>query len=290
MIRIDPRNPKGIVWLTSYPKSGNTWVRAFIHALSHLIVGDPIDEIDPEKLEVLARSDLDARLYEKYLSGSVTEVDPHEIALARPKVQADMVRLNNGPILMKTHNARIEDGGAPLINESVTAGTIYVIRNPLDVAISFAHYRGVSVDQAISDMAEDGFGMATTEKAVYYVTTSWSEHVESWTTRPDPTCLVVRYEDMLDTPVETFSALANHIMMPHTREQLRHAIELCSFDKLRSAEEKTGYGDKSGGTDLFFREGRAGQWHEVLTQAQIDRIVADHGLQMARFGYLDDLQ
>jgi hypothetical protein len=161
-----------------------------------------------------------------------------------------------------------------------------VVRNPLDVALSFARYQAVSIDQAIANIADEDFGAGTSLDAVYYVTTSWSEHVESWTAEPDPLTYVVRYEDMIEKPIETFSAMANHILMPHSPEQLQQAIGLVSFNRLQQAEKKNGYGDKPKDGGLFFREGRAGQWREVLTPAQIDRIISDHGEQMARFGYL----
>jgi hypothetical protein len=258
-----------------------------LHVLYRVIVGNPPDEIKLDTLKELTGSDREAHLYAKYLSGPVTDVDPHEIAFARPKVQADIVQTNKSPVLIKTHNARIEDGGAPLINTEVSAGAIYVIRNPLDVALSFARFQATSIDQAITNIADEDFGIGTTPDAVYYLTTSWSEHVESWTAEPDPLTHVVRYEDMIEKPIETFSAMANHILMPHSREQLQQAIELASFGRLQQAEKKTGYKDKPKDGGLFFREGRSGQWRETLTPAQVDRIISDHGEQMRRFGYLD---
>jgi hypothetical protein len=64
------------------------------------------------------------------------------------------------------------------------------------------------------------------------------------------------------------------------------AIDWSSFDNLKSQEQEDGFKEKPEHAERFFREGRAGQWKEILTPAQVDRIVKDRGEQMARFGYL----
>jgi hypothetical protein len=96
----------------------------------------------------------------------------------------------------------------------------------------------------------------------------------------------MRYEDMLSDSEKVFGALADHLLLPAIPEQVRLAIERSSFEQMKSQEEEQGFKEKPKHAERFFREGRAGQWKEVLTSKQIDRIVKDHGEQMARFGYL----
>jgi hypothetical protein len=103
---------------------------------------------------------------------------------------------------------------------------------------------------------------------------------------PHPAIYVMRYEDMLAEPEKTFGGLARHLLLDPTPAQLREAIERSSFDKLKEQEDKEGFREKPKQAERFFREGRAGQWKEVLTKEQVDRIVRDHGEQMRRFGYL----
>jgi len=285
-IQVNPANPKGLVWLASYPKSGNTWVRAFLYGLYHAILGDLADDIDINKMDDLSVNDRDADHFRKYLSAPPESVDSLEIAEARPKVQADIAREANGTVLIKTHNALAYDRGFPLINLDVSAGAVYLVRNPLDVAISFAHFRNVPIDTVIADMATPGSGVGSNNTLVYYTADTWSTHVRSWTERPNPVVLVVRYEDLLAEPRDGFAAIARHVRMAPTPEQLDQAIELASFRRLRKAEAAGGFRERPEHAERFFREGRAGQWREVLTPSQVDRIVADHGEQMARFGYL----
>ena len=91
---------------------------------------------------------------------------------------------------------------------------------------------------------------------------------------------------MLARPSETFAALARHLLIDFTPRQLRQAIEHSSFARLQAQEPEKGFRERPEVSDQnFFREGRAGQWKQVLTPAQVERIVHDHGKQMQRFGY-----
>lgn len=190
-------------------------------------------------------------------------------------------------MLIKTHNGLYMDRGHSTINFEVTAGAVYVIRNPLDVAISYAHHSGQSIDEAIERMATKDAESSGTEKAVYEVLGSWSQHVWSWTRRPHHALHVMRYEDMLADPTGTFGALARHLLLNPMKRQLAKAIERSSFSALQAQERANGFRERPANADQnFFREGRAGQWKDVLTPAQVDRIVKEHGDQMYQFGYL----
>jgi hypothetical protein len=123
------------------------------------------------------------------------------------------------------------------------------------------------------------------------MTGSWSVNVANWTDQKLPLPVhVMRYEDMVEKPFETFSAVVRHTGSGIADDQIRKAIELTSFENLKKQEEEKGLGMKPiMATDSFFRKGKSGGWRETLTKAQVDRIVAAHEAQMRRFGYLDDL-
>ncbi len=288
MINVSKVNPRGIIWIASYPRSGNTWTRAFINTLTHVIQDPDFQEVDINRIEPWTATENSVEHYTRLLGKPGFRATPAEIAAARPKVQADIARLAGKPIYVKTHNANALDHGMPLINMGVTAGAVYLLRNPLDVAISLAHYSNVSIDRAIDEMAMPGFGVNTTRNYVRVVWGSWSEHVGSWATRPNPTFLVVRYEDLVAKPEEYFSSVARHLMMTPDGDQLARAIALTRFDRLRDNEAVAGFNERPHDIDNFFREGRAGQWRERLTADQVARVVKAHHPLMRRFGYLPD--
>jgi len=288
MIVLSKNNPKGIIWIASYPRSGNTWTRAFINALAHVIRDPGFTEVDINRIEEGSAAESKAELYTQLLGKPAHRATDAEIAAARPRVQAAIVRAKTGPVLIKTHNAQAMDFGHPLINMGVSAGGVYIVRNPLDVAISFAHFSGKSIDEAIEAMATPGFGVRTTRDHVRTVTGSWSENVGSWTARPHPAVLVVRYEDLAADPRKHFGAIARHLLMAPTDEQLERAIDMTGFERLRKKEAETGFGERPDTTSQFFRAGRAGQWRDTLTEAQVARVVAAHKPLMRKFGYLPD--
>jgi hypothetical protein len=125
----------------------------------------------------------------------------------------------------------------------------------------------------------------TGNDTVFELHCSWSRHVESWTGRPHRALHVMRYEDMLARPRQTFGGLVQFLRLPQIRERLNHAIELSSFKELRRQEEGRGFDERSSAQQRFFREGVAGGWRKTLTRAQVESLVAVNEAQMRRFGY-----
>ena len=288
MIVLSRNNPKGIIWIASYPRSGNTWTRAFINTVSRIIRDPGFRDIDINRLEEDSASESKAELYSQVLGKPAHRASDGEIASARPRVQAAIARQLNRPVFIKTHNANALDHGFPIINMGASAGAVYVVRNPLDVVISFAAFSGTTIDHAIEAMATPGYGVQTSRTHVRVVTGSWSEHVGSWTARPHPAILVVRYEDLAADPLRHFGAVARHLLMTPSEDQLARAIELTGFERLRAKEAAEGFGERPDTTSQFFRAGRAGQWRETLSAAQVERMVAAHRPLMKRFGYLPE--
>ncbi len=278
------RPKSGLIWLASYPKSGNTWARMFLSNLAAIMAG----ETEKLALNAVARfsHSADFQIYfEEVLGFKATAQHCNEIAAVRHKVQQKIADTYEGLIFLKTHNALVIDRGHPVINYAVTSGAVYIVRNPLDVAISLAHHSGKGIDDAIQTMATEGAETLIDNRSIHEVWSSWSRHVGSWTRKPHPAIRVMRYEDMLADPQASFTALTRHLQLDATPDQISLAVSRSSFENLQDEEERSGFAERPKEAQRFFREGRIGQWREVLTQPQIDRIVADHREQMARFGY-----
>ena len=276
----------GIVWLAAYPKSGNTWTRSFLNNLVAVQEhGLSVEPANINEMNRLTSWDIAAKPFEKVLGKPVMEASKKEIAIARPLVQQNIANESEGLMLVKTHNALVLDQGIPTINMKITSGVIYIVRNPLDISISFAHHIGKSIDTAISNMERSGHTTKVFKNAVHEIYGSWSEHVNSWTQKPNPSLYVMRYEDMHSDPEKTFGNLARHMLMNPNKKQLQRAIDLSTFNTLKKQEESGGFTEKPKAADTFFRKGTAGQWKNELSDAQINRIIATHETQMRRFGY-----
>ncbi len=274
-----------IVWLASFPKSGNTWMRAFLHNLFHN--HERSFDLNQMSGEIF-QSDGALMWFQMLDRRPVAEWSAEDVASMRSKVGEMIARVQNGTLFCKTHNALMTVHGHPTINLDVTSGAIYIVRNPLDTVLSFADFLGLGVDEAIDQMATHNLEPPhdPTMNNVGIMLGSWSQHVESWTGKADPRLHVVRYEDMLDHPSRTFGATARFLGLKPSRQRLLRAIRNSSFKSLRRQEDERGFREKSPTQEKFFRRGTAGHWRQELTSEQVERICSQHRVQMERFGYL----
>ena len=269
-----------IIWLASYPKSGNTWARAFLHNL----LRDPKEAYSLDKITDYSVGDSYGLSYQKFLRKPVKEMTDEEIAILRPRVQKMYTEMSPDNIFVKTHNALIDYLDRPMHAMEYTAGAIYIVRNPLDMIVSHADHYGFSIDESIANTAIEELKMDS-GKFTYEIHCSWSRHVESWTANPSPGLHVMRYEDMNQRPVEAFGGLVQFLRLPVGQGRLRRAIENSSFKTLRKLEDEAGFQERSDKSARFFREGKVGGWRDVLTPEQVEAVVAAHEPQMRRFGY-----
>ncbi|MDO8837590.1 MAG: sulfotransferase domain-containing protein [Parvibaculum sp.] len=271
-----------LVWLASYPKSGNTWMRAFLFNL----LRDLPEPADINRLDTFSPSDSARAWYEPFAPRPLERLDMAEVAKLRPAGHRKMTRFLPDPVFVKTHNYLGPWFGVPLHTAEVTAGAVYIVRNPLDLVLSLADHFGMTVEDAIDYIAKPGAGTRLTELYVPQIYMSWSTHVESWTAQPRRQLIVLRYEDLLAEPVKQFEALTRFLGIAAGEEKLTRAIRNSSFGVLRAQEEEAGFKERSEKASMFFRDGRAAQWRDKLTPSQIARIVRDHRKQMERFGYV----
>jgi hypothetical protein len=197
-----------------------------------------------------------------------------------------LASLKPDTVFVKTHNAIATQDGIATVTPDVTAGAIYVIRNPLDLVISYADHYGLSLDQAVEAIASPENRVVTSASAVFQHLGDWSGHVRSWIEAPGLVPHLVRYEDLLADPQAGFAAIVRFLGLETPRARLRRAIRFASFDQVKRQERRHGFAERGRSSAAFFRQGRAQQWRQALTPAQIDAVTAAHGAVMERYGYL----
>lgn len=272
-----------IVWLASYPKSGNTWVRAFIQNL--IVDGDK-----PSSLQDITRffeSEAKPDWYRGHFDRDLAEVKADDLFALRPKVHAAIAQtVNRGSVFTKTHNQLTHYQETPLHALELTAAAVYIVRNPLDVTVSAADHFGLSIDETIEFMQNPNTATNTDDESVASFLGSWSQHVESWTRSPHPQFLVLRYEDMLDKSMHSFTQIARLLGLEKDKPRIKKAIKFSSFKELRSQELKAGFSERSDKSKSFFRRGKKFQWLDVLSENQAAAIIEQHRDQMMRYDYV----
>lgn len=277
-----------LFWLASYPKSGNTWFRAFLRNLE--CDGDgpaSINDLGPTSLAA-SRAWMD-----EMLGFDTGDLDPGETERLRPAVYRFASRRLRSHAYRKIHDACHQvDGERWIVDAEATAGALYLIRNPLDIAISYAHHADQSIDEAIAAMADPNHRLARNDgrslkPQVEQRLLTWSDHVLSWVDNPNFPVHVLRYEDMQAGGAQAFAEAARFLRLDASRPAIERAVAFSSFDTLKSQERREPFRERAQISAHFFRKGVVGDWQTTLSGAQIDRIVQAHGPVMRRFGYCD---
>lgn len=278
----------GIVWLASYPKSGNTWLRAWLTNY----LGDAGTPADINALDggPIASS---REVFDELTGLEASDLTASEVERLRPAVYQALLARASKPVFMKVHDAWTSDSeGRPLVGApEVTHAVIYLVRNPLDVAVSFAHHSASPIDAAIKTMLDDSAVFASRpghlSAQLPQRLRSWSGHVRSWVDESGLPVCVVRYEDMVSDPVTSFTTIAMAAGLEVDSSRVNRAIQFSRFEILRAQEERTPFRERSQRARSFFRKGGTGDGRRVLSDAQRNRLVVAHGEIMRRYGYDD---
>lgn len=239
----------GVLWVSSYPKSGNTWMR---FVLAYLFEGD-----------VKSSVDVDTLIPEAIIGGRHFKLpDDH-------------------PVLLKTHWKM--DMSLPMMNQ--TRGFIYLVRNPLDVMLSQFHFNKHRNYDAYSVKSEDEVKALLNIYIKMFIqhkgnplvgdgggNTSWVNNVTGWSEQAQQYPHVfVRYEDMIADPVAEIRRVARFLNMKTDNDKIANIAKNTSFKAMKKMEDKEfrehkmGFfyhqnldsSHKAGGR--FMREGKSGK-------------------------------
>jgi aryl sulfotransferase len=268
-----------IVWLASYPKSGNTWLRIF---LANLVQGNN-DFENPIINLPLSSIASNRRLFDEAVGYPSSDLYHDEIAALRSTAYQYI-----SPEIDKTYYMKIHDAYQP---SRASQKAIYLIRNPLDVVVSFAAHRNRSIDETLQFMSKMDAKLARKKSGLSQQLCqpllSWRRHVLSWVDNPDIPVHVVRYEDMLTNPLATFTGVIVFLGLSFDSLSIQRAFQLSDFEHLKKYEAKHGFNEKSAKAKCFFRQGQSGGWRSILTERQVASIRQKHADVMRRFGYLN---
>ena len=312
-----------IVWLASYPKSGNTWLRAVLTnylrddgepASINALVGGPVasDRETFSEIVGLDSSDLipdeilrHRPLFHELLARELAELPPG--GCRRPTQSAGAPSRERAPTFVKIHDAYLHAGdGAALFPKAATSGVVVLVRNPLDVAVSYAHHRQKSIDATVRWMNEPAAAEGKVARGIH---------------------------TQLPQPLTTWSGPCGELAGPGGVAGTRHALRRPAGEpdgrvrrdralrrprpggdapgRARAAERirapRTGHrpgrllppagpggrrrilGEAADGAVVLPR-GVEGSWRTALAPRQVQALVDAHGPVMARLGYLREAE
>lgn len=286
---------KKIFWIASYPRSGNTWMRSILSSLFFTTDG----KFDFNLLKRMGGMFEDAKRFE--FVKNINEKDYKllsDLKILSKYWLDSQFRMNTGSnfIFLKTHHACISYLNNNFTTPQITKGAIYLVRDPRDVAISYAKYTNKDIDYTIEIMCQKGLTVyypakrkELKKKYKAYIS-SWDDNVESWSCLNVPK-KIIKYEDLLLDTENTLLKLINFLeekfkLKFHNIDiKLKNVLETTNFKTLQHYEKKYGF-KASRKKEKFFRQGRANQWKKILTKEQIKKIEYSFKDIMVKFGYI----
>lgn len=276
----------GLIWLASYPKSGNTWARVALCSL--WAEGAQLALADIARFAIMPTN---RRLFDDWLEVEADNLTHEELALLRPALHDALAAGHVDPQLLKVHDRwHRTEAGRPVFDQSHTRGAIYIIRDPRDVVVSWARFTNHTIDWAIANIADRDSGLnASRERIAPHIGQwlgDWSTHVTSWLDESGLSPMVVRYEDMHADLAGTLTRIATYLGRTASPDAISGAVIASRFERLADQERRNGFSEIPDSAARFFVSGRAGGWRDILTPEQAATVERDHAAVMRRFGYL----
>ena len=278
-----------IIWLASYPKSGNTLVRSMLASLLFTQNG----KFNINDLQYI--SNYPEGYHFEGLTNKLNSID--ELSKFWT-ISQDKINKNNKINFLKTHHLRCGIGNYTFTNSKNTIGTIYIVRDPRDVIISFAQHHSLSIEEAKYTMfRNDAYEFPEREKnpdlALRTLLGSWSDHYNSWT-KNNKNLLFIKYENLIKNKkselLRIIKFVNNYIKIPISETKINNCINSTTFESMKKNEEKGLFEensfDKNGKKIKFFNYGKEGNWKSILTKELVLNIEKKFQKEMSELKYI----
>ena len=271
-----------IIWLASYPKSGNTWMRSLISTYLTNSFDNPLTNI--YKISAFPKKEF----FKDLIDENTLKKNPHKIFNYFIKAQ-EKYNLNKKLRFLKTHNAwiSVEKNGFTDVNN--TLGSIYLIRDPRSVLVSYSHHANLDFEKSLDVMLKKDF-MGINDNFYLEARSSWNLHVKTWISNPLPK-IIIKYEDLIKNTygeflkVLKFINTLNSVKIIIDETRIHKTIKACSFDNLSHHEKKFGFKEALHDKE-FFRKGQISEWEKKLPMLLINKINKEFKNEMKIFNYL----
>ena len=280
-----------IIWIASYPKSGNTWLRSLIS--SYFFTDDGFFDF---KLLKNIPSYPSPPFFEKYPD----KFDKPEATAKYWIPEQERINKNNNKLIfLKTHNALCKINGYSFTDTKNSLGAVHIIRDPRNVISSISNHYQIDLDEALKFMK-------TPNKAIYVkkdqrylgfnALFSWSSNNKSWSECQKFPVLTIKYEDLEKETFETFKKVFEFIKKvsklkeDFNQKKAEMAIKNCNFEKLQKLEKEKGFYEaiskkNSSEKIKFFNLGNKNNYKDLLNKNLIDEINLFYKDELKKYDY-----
>ena len=283
-----------IIWLTSYPKSGNTWVRSFLVSLLY----NKKNETNLEGLNNIPQYPL-----RSHFNNLLDNIDDINEVSSKWIISQKRINSDKKNKFFKTHHALCKIGKFSFTNYETSLGAIHIVRDPRNIINSILyHYSKKSFLEAKEFMLDETRALGkrfdpnspSVNQDMFTVLTSWKTHYLSWKNFKK-NYLLIKYENLVSEPDKEFRKITKYLNdVMHIKieeDKIDHAIESNSFENLKKIENRDGFKEAikdkvSGEVKRFFNLGPNNKWEKILDSEIKDEIEKKFNVEMKELGYL----
>ena len=280
-----------IIWLASYPKSGNTWVRSMVSALMYTNDG----KFNFDLLNKIKQ--FPSQFYFQNFTSNFGNI--HEIKKYWESAQ-DLINLDNKVKFFKTHHINCKIDQYNFTNIKNTLATIYIVRDPRNLVNSISNHFSKSIEDSknflitpryIAGFKKDG---GFENNSLKTLLGTWGEHYKFWKNNNN-NFLLIRYEDLINDTNSELNKIISFIkkFTPIQTNEIKNMniITTTSFNYLKKLEEKGDFNENAYETidkkKKFFNLGPKNVWENILDKKIKDEIEEKFSKEMKELGYLD---
>ena len=280
-----------IIWLASYPKSGNTWVRSMIASLLYTDSG-------LFNFEILSK--IPQFPDNKYFKDFTSDLVNFNEVMRYWKIAQDKINLDNKIKFFKTHHLNCKINEHSFTDKSNTLATIYIVRDPRNLVSSISNHYSKTPDDSKKFLLSPKFiggKVSRDRQKINHIPTllgTWSEHYKFWT-KNNENLLLIRYEDLIndiESQLEKIIVfLEKFIPVKTSKEKNYNIIRSTSFDQLKGMEKKGQFKEGILSKTLnekvdFFRLGPNNKWEDNLEKDIQIELENNFKKEMIELGYL----
>ena len=276
-----------IIWIASYPKSGNTLIRSLLYSL----LVSPDGGLDLSKLSFIPNYN-----QFRFFENLINEEDRFNVKTISDNWQKSQKNIiTKGKIkLLKTHNSNCIINQNHFTSKNTTAGVIYIVRDPRDVLLSSARHFSLNQNLMKKYMFDKNAKLMPRTNLKHEIVTvlgSWSDNYKSWVNSKN--CLLIKYEDIIHNKkkviLDLIKYLSNFLKLEISQEKINQIIESTSFENMKKQEEKGLFQENVFDKKekiKFFNKGISKNWVENLNKDIQIEIEKEFNEEMKYLGYL----
>ena len=279
-----------IIWVASYPKSGNTWVRSIISSLIYTKDGI-FDFTSIKKIDQYPQ-----RRFLEYFTqdyNNIHEIKKHWIT------SQERINLDNKIKFFKTHHLNCKIDNYPFTNKKCTQATIYIVRDPRNLIDSISNHFSKSLEESkkfllTSKILSPGKEIELRGGNVITYLGSWKEHYKFWT-KDNENLLIVKYEDLIKNIHQEIdkiiSFLKDFIDFEVSDTKKENVIKSTSFEALKKMEDNGNFTESvfvNGSNEKvkFFNKGPNNNWQNTLPKNIQIELEYELKNELSELGYL----